>query len=242
MMSVVLTVRRRMPHREERTARRARFAVGGDAAKDSRAICSTCNGVVEDWTYVRVVYSCCLYLRCALGFVGDSAHGSNGSNASSLADRIILTGRVVQAQRLFPEVTAAQEVLDLTRVTTTIREADADKDERSASAPQQNRRMPCGSYGENMEMHDRFGFSEWAVHPRFALNTAEGASDAGEDRFGIDLIGEAGRPRRGAVHLADFLPRLHMKIDDAASGSGGQQLRIARLWEDVTRETGDDGD
>ena len=99
--------------------------------------------------------------------------------------------------------------------------------------------MVCG---ETMERRDRFGFSGWAVHPRCALNTAEGTSDAGEDRFGIEVIGEAGQPRRGAVHLVDFLPRLHMRIDGAARGGGGQQLRIARLWEDVTPGTGDEGD
>ena len=50
------------------------------------------------------------------------------------------------------------------------------------------------------------------------------AVDAGEDRFGIAVIGEAGLPRRSAVHLVDFLPRLHMRIGSAANESGGQQL------------------
>ena len=60
-MSVALTTARRgMPEREERTARRARFAVRGDAARGSRVICSICNGVVEDRTNVRVVCSCFL--------------------------------------------------------------------------------------------------------------------------------------------------------------------------------------
>ena len=93
--------------------------------------------------------------------------------------------------------------------------------------------------GDTIERRDRFGFSGWAVHPRCALNTAEGTSDAGEDRFEIEVIGEAGRPRRGAVRLVDFLPRLHMKIDGAASGGGSRQLRIARFWEDVTPGTGE---
>ena len=73
-----------------------------------------------------------------------------------------------------------------------------------------------------MERRDRFGFWGWAVHPRCTLNTAGGGRDAGEDRFGIEEIGEAGRPRRGAHHLGDFPPRLHMRIDGAASGGGGQ--------------------
>ena len=55
------------------------------------------------------------------------------------------------------------------------------------------------------------------------------------------MIGEAGRPRRGAVHLVDFLPRVHMRIDGAARWGGSQSLRIARLWEDVTTGTGDEG-
>ena len=114
-----------------------------------------------DRTYVRVVCSCCVHLHCALGFVEDSAHGRNGSptitcpnpashsaqhislgpliaqirntlKASNLADRVILTERVLQAQRLFPEATTAQEVVDLTRVATTIKEAEEDEDGRGA--------------------------------------------------------------------------------------------------------------
>ena len=37
-----------------------------------------------------------------------------------------------------------------------------------------------------MELHDRFGFSSWAAHPRCALTTAEGADDAGEKRSKIN--------------------------------------------------------
>ena len=55
MLAGLTTARSGMPEREERTVRGARFAVGGDAARGSRVICSICNGVVEDRTYVRVV-------------------------------------------------------------------------------------------------------------------------------------------------------------------------------------------
>ena len=219
MMAALTTARKGTPEREERTARKARFAVGGDAARGRRVICSIRNGVVEDQTHVRVVCLCCLRLRCALEFGEDSAHGRTGSttitcpnpasrsgrqhitlgpleaqiritlNASSLADIVILTGRVLEAQRLFPEATTAQDVVDLTRLATTIKETEADKDWRGASAPQQNMLLPCGVCDENMERRDRFAFSGWAVHPRCALNIAAGASDAGEDRFGIEVIG-----------------------------------------------------
>ena len=124
-----------------------------------------------------------------------------------------MTGRVPQSQSLFPEASTAQEVVGLARVATATGEADADEDWRGASAPPQNIRTPCGVCSENMEIHDSFAFSESAVHPRCALNTAEGAVGAGEDTFGIAVTGEAGLPRRGAVHLADLLPRLHMRID-----------------------------
>ena len=94
MMSAALTTARGgMPEREERTARRARFAVGGDAEIGSRVICSICNGVMEDRTYVRVVCSCCLHLRCALGFVGDSAHGRTGSKTITCANPAKHSGR-----------------------------------------------------------------------------------------------------------------------------------------------------
>ena len=75
------------------------------------------------------------------------------------------------------------------RVATTIREAEADEDGRGAPSPQQNRRMPCGMCGDTIERRDVLDFSGWTIHPRCALNTAEGASDAGEDRFGIEVIG-----------------------------------------------------
>ena len=76
-----------------------------------------------------------------------------------------------------------------------------------------------------METRDRFAFSGRAVHPRCALNTVEGGGHAGEDRFGVVIIGEAGRPRRGTVHLVDFLPGLHMRVDIAVRGGRGQQPR-----------------
>ena len=175
MSTALTTARRGMPEREETTVRRARLAVSGDAARGSRVIFSICNGVVEDRTYVRVVCSCSLHLRCTLGFVEDSAHSRTGSttitcpnpashsarqhitlgplvaliritlNTSSLADRVILTGRVLIAQRLFPEAIMAQGVVGLTRVTTTTKKADADEDGRGASSPQQNMLMPCGN-------------------------------------------------------------------------------------------------
>ena len=115
---------------------------------------------------MRVACLCCLHLRCALGFVEDSAHGRTGPtmitcpnpashsgrqhvtlcplvaqlritlNASSLSDRIIVTGRVFQARIRFSKATTAQEVVDLTRGGTTRGEADADEDGRGASDPQ----------------------------------------------------------------------------------------------------------
>lgn len=130
----------------------------------------------------------------------------------------------------------------MTRAATTQREADAYEDGRCASAPHQYVRLPCGACGQNMETRDKFTFADWAVHPRCALITAEGAGDAGEDRFGVEVVGEVGRPRRGAVHLVDVLTRLYMRIDGAVSGGGDQQLRIARLWEDVPSGAGDEED
>ena len=108
-------------------------------------------------------------------------------------------------------------------------EAEAVEDGRGEPSPQQNRRIPCGVCSDTIERCDRFDFSGWAVHSRCALNTAEGASDAGDDGSGIEVIWEAGRPRRGAIHLVDFLPWLHMRIDGAASGGGSQHLRISRM-------------
>ena len=90
-----------------------------------------------------------------------------------------------------------------------------------------------------METCDR-SFSAWAVPPRCALIAAEGAGDAGEDRFELKGVGEAGRPKRGAFHVVDFLLRLHMRIGGAVSGGSDQQLRIALLWEDLPSGPGDE--
>ena len=84
-------------------------------------------------------------------------------------------------------------------------------------------------------------FCSGAVHPRCALNSAEGAFDADESKFGVQVTGEAGLPRQGVVHLVDFLPRLHTRIDGAANGGGSQQLRTARLWEDAPPEASGEG-
>ena len=79
----------------------------------------------------------------------------------------------------------------MTRVATTRGEADADEDGRGVSAPPHNTRIPFGVYGKKMEVRDRFAFSGWTVNPMCALNIAEEAVDAGEDRFEIALTGEA---------------------------------------------------
>ena len=79
MSAALTTARQEAPEGEERTAQRARFVAGRAAARGSRVICSICNRVVEDRTYVRVVCSCYLHLRCALGFVENSDHGITGS-------------------------------------------------------------------------------------------------------------------------------------------------------------------
>ena len=52
-----------------------------------------------------------------------------------------------------------------------------------------------------MDIRGRLACSGWEVYPRFALNTAEGAVDAGEDRFGVAVTGEAGLPRWGGSSL-----------------------------------------
>ena len=73
------------------------------------------------------------------------------------------------------------------------------------------------------------------------LNADEGAIGAGENTFGIAVTGDAGVPRRGAVHLVDFLPRLRMTVDGAADGGSDQQLHIAWFWADVPPGAGDEG-
>ena len=206
---------------------------------------SQCAGVLGSW-YNRIDYDHMPKPRLTLR----RQHNTLGSpvgqiritfDPSSLADRCMMTGRVLQAQRLVRAVTTANKVIDLARAATTRGEAEEDKDWRGVSAPPQKIRAPCRVCGENMKIRDRLAFSGWAVLLRSALNTAEGAVDEGEDWFRIALTGETELLRWGAVHLVDFLPRLHMRIYGAANGGGGQQLRIARLWMDVTPGAGDEG-
>ena len=89
-------------------------------------------------------------------------------NASSPEDRVIVTIWVPQAQTLFPGGATVQGVVDLARVATTRGQANAnaDEDKRGAFTPQQNTRMPCGVYAENLEIRVRLAFSGWAAHPR----------------------------------------------------------------------------
>ena len=128
-------------------------------------------------------------------------------NISSLADRVIVTGRILQNHRLILETTTAQEVVDLTQVAKTGGEADADEDGRGTSDSHQHMRMPYRMLGRNSETRDRYTFSGYAVHPRCALITAEGAGDAGEDRFGwswwlgrLESPGRAQFTRRASNH------------------------------------------
>ena len=94
MMSAALTTAgRRIPEREEKTARKARSDVEGAATRGSRDICCICHGVVEDRVYVRVACSCCLHLRCVLESVEDSAHGITESTTVTCPNPASHSGR-----------------------------------------------------------------------------------------------------------------------------------------------------
>ena len=55
------------------------------------------------------------------------------------------------------------------------------------------------------------------VHRRCAVQSAEGAADRRDYRFGVANRGETGLPRRRAFLLTEIVPRLHLKYDRATN-------------------------
>lgn len=172
MSAAFIRARRGTLERKEGTAPRVRSAAVVGARRETRDICSVCNGVVEKRTYMRVACSCCWYLRCALSFVDEIGSWQNRIDNDHMPEPcLILRAPTLYIgssrgpdtyhferlepggqsgydgkgrTRLFGEATTAQELVDLTRVATTRGEAEADAEEdgRSAFARQQHIRMP----------------------------------------------------------------------------------------------------
>lgn len=63
-------------------------------------------------------------------------------------------------------------------------------------------------------------------HPRYALNTGEGAADRGNDRFGDTMREGSGPPGWKLFHVAEFSPRFYNRFDRAIEMGAHQQRRV----------------
>ena len=78
----------------------------------------------------------------------------------------------------------------------------------------------------------KFVFSGWLVHRRCAVESAEGAADRGDDRFGMAIRGGTGPPR-GRAFLTEIMPGIHMRYDRATDRGAHQQRQLKIFWRSV---------
>ena len=90
------------------------------------------------------------------------------------------------------------------------------------------RRVVCDRHVEDDES---FELSGWIVHRRCVVESAEGAADRGDDRFGVGIRGGTGPPRRRAFVLTEIVPRIHMRYDRATDRGAHQQRQLEILWQ-----------
>ena len=72
------------------------------------------------------------------------------------------------------------------------------------------------------------------------MENVQGASDRGDDRFGVAIREGNGPPRRRAFRLTDILPRLHQRYDGATVWGVRRREQLARAWRSANSEEEED--
>ena len=96
-----------------------------------------------------------------------------------------------------------------------------------------------------MEHNQRFALSDSIVHRRCATESAEGADERGDDRFGVFVRGGTGPSRRRTFYFSETLPRIHRRYDRAIAEGAHHQQQLEILWRSLTsgnEETADQGE
>ena len=89
---------------------------------------------------------------------------------------------------------------------------------------------PCASCDRHMGDDEGLAFSGWIVHRRCAVESAEGATSKGDDRFGVAIRGGTGPPRRRPFLPAEIVPRIHLRYDRSTDRGTHQQRQLEILW------------
>ena len=82
---------------------------------------------------------------------------------------------------------------------------------------------------------ERFAFSDWIVHRRCAVESAEGAASRRDDRFGVAIRGGTGPARRKTFLLVEIVPRIHLRCD-RYTDRGTHQQRQLILWRSLNSD------
>ncbi|CAN0533357.1 unnamed protein product, partial [Laminaria digitata] len=95
---------------------------------------------------------------------------------------------------------------------------------------------PCGACGQQVTDRDRFVFEGWLAETECAVENVQGASDRGDDRFGVVIREGNGPLRRRAFRLTDIIPRLHQRFDGVTQWGVLRRRQLARSWRSAISE------
>ena len=73
----------------------------------------------------------------------------------------------------------------------------------------------CGACGEPVLDRHSFAFAGLIAHTEYAVENIQGASDRGDDRFGVPIGRGDGPPRRRTFRLTEIVPRVYHIYDGA---------------------------
>ena len=157
------------------------------------------------------------------------------SRSVDTRDERAIICRVAPAElRLRSRTHLESEWEDLSRSTTERCEEDLHGEWRGTT-PQPQEDTPCASCDRHMGDDERFAFSDWIVHRRCAVESAEGAASRRDDRFGVAIRGGTGPARRKTFLLVEIVPRIHLRCD-RYTDRGTHQQRQLILWRSLNSD------
>ena len=109
-------------------------------------------------------------------------------------------------------------------------------DWRGRAPEQPQEKAPCGACGEPGLDRHRFAFAGWLAHTECAVHNVRGASDRGDDCFGVAIRGGGGPPRRRTFRLTEMLPRICRRYDGDTEWGVHRRRQLALSWPSATSD------
>ena len=126
-----------------------------------------------------------------------------GGHTDTAEERAIDTRVVAADLRLNRKSTTATETIDLLRSAAERGEEDIRGDWRGTAPQLAQVEGPCEACRQQVADRDRGVIEGWLAHTECAVENVQGASDRGDDRFGVATREGNGPPRRRTFRFTD---------------------------------------